>query len=183
MSAVASRGFEGATVDVIARESGMSRGAVGAYFPAKDELWPVVLDRACAALERDVSEAFEQSHGVGMIRVRSALAALLAVRAGDGAEQACWPELVRRAAREPALRERLAPSLSRVERSLGDKARALGESAGLSLRIAPEHAGRVILAVVSALAERSRIDAEKTAVEPHPDAVLLAQVAGSLFSV
>ena len=183
MTAVATRGFEGATIDVIARESGMSRGAVGAYFPAKDELWPVVLDRACAALERDVSEAFEQSSGVGMIRVRSALAALLAVRAGDGAEQACWPELVRRAAREPALHERLAPALTRVERSLGEKARALGEAAGLSLRVGPEHAGRVILAVISALAERSRIDVDKSALEPHPDAALLAQVAGSLFSV
>ncbi len=183
MVAVATRGFEGATIDVIARESGMSRGAVGAYFPAKEELWPVVVDRACRALERDVALAFEQSAGVGMIRVRNALNALLAVRASDGAEQACWPELVRRAAREPLLRDRLAPALIAVEASLGEQARALGEAAGLTLRVGSAQAGRVILAVISALAERTRLDAAQVVEASGSDAALLAQVAGSLFSV
>jgi AcrR family transcriptional regulator len=182
MSAVARHGFEGATIDVIARESGMSRGAVAVYFPAKEELWPVVVDRACRALERDVAVAFEQSTGVGMNRVRAALNALLAARASDGAEQACWPELVRRAARDPALRARLAPALTRVEASLGAHAQSLGEAAGLTLKLPPAQAGRVILAVISALAERARLDLTP-ADDASADRALLAQVAGSLFSV
>jgi AcrR family transcriptional regulator len=183
MTAVATRGFEGATIDVIARESGMSRGAVSVYFPAKEELWPVVVDRACKALEEDVARAFEQSAGVGMNRVRAALTALLAARAGDGVEQSCWPELVRRAARESALRERLGPALVRVEAVLGAQAHALGEAAGLTLRLDPAQAGRVILAVTSALAERARLDSPAHPSDAKGDSALLSQVAGSLFSV
>lgn len=182
MSAVATRGFEGATIDVIARESGMSRGAVTVYFPAKEELWPVVVDRACKALEGDVATAFEQSTGVGMNRVRAALNALLLARAGDGVEQACWPELVRRAARERSMRERLWPSLTRVEVALGEQARALAEAAGLTMKLDPAQAGRVILAVISALAERARLDHDPSD-DARGDSALLAQVAGSLFSV
>ncbi|MFO0558258.1 MAG: TetR/AcrR family transcriptional regulator [Polyangiales bacterium] len=182
MSAVATRGFEGATIDVIARESGMSRGAVAVHFPAKEELWPVVVDRACRALEKDVAVAFEQSAGVGMNRVRAALNALLAARASDGVEQACWPELVRRAARDHAMRERLSPALTRVEAALGAQAQSLGEAAGLALKLPPAQAGRVILAVISALSERARLDLAP-ADDARADSALLAQVAGSLFSV
>jgi AcrR family transcriptional regulator len=182
MAAVARLGFEGATIDAIARESGMSRGAVGAYFPAKEQLWPVVIDRACAALERDVERAFDESVGVGMNRVRAALDNLLAVRSSDGAEQQCWPELARRAAREPALRDRLAPSLDRVERALGERSRALAESAGLTLAVEPSRAGRTILALITALAERRRLDADpRSAAEG--DRALLAQLCAALFSL
>lgn len=183
MAAVARLGFEGATIDAIARESGMSRGAVGAYFPAKDELWPVVVDRACRALEEDVARAFDESQGAGMNRVRAALSALLAIRGSDGAEQACWPELQRRAAREPALKERLAPALVRAETSLGLKAKSLAESAGLTLDGPPERAGRVILAVISAIAERARLDAVGQPAPSEADRALVAQLTRSLFSV
>jgi AcrR family transcriptional regulator len=183
MTAVARLGFEGATIDAIARESGMSRGAVGAYFPAKEELWPVVIDRACRALEDDVARAFDESQGAGMNRVRAALAALLAIRSGEGAAQASWPELQRRAAREPALRERLAPALCRAEASLGSKARALADAAGLSLDGPPERAGRVILAVISAIAERARLDEAGESAPSEADRALVAQLTRSLFSV
>jgi AcrR family transcriptional regulator len=180
MSAVAARGFEGATVDVIARESGMSRGAVSAHFPAKESLWPVVVDRACAALDRDVARAFDDSQGVGVARVRAALVALLVARVSAEPEQSAWPELHRRAARDPALRERLRPSLASVESALGARAQTLGEAAGLALRTAPAHAGRVILAVVSGLSERCRVDGGALAAE---DLSVLSQLVGALWTV
>jgi AcrR family transcriptional regulator len=180
LRAVALTGFEGATVDVIARESGMSRGAVSAHFPAKELLWPVVLDRAAQALERDAEQSFEAASGLGIARVRAALSALVAARARPDPEASAWPELLRRAARDPSLGDRLRPSLSRVEASIGERARALGEAAGLSLRVAPAQAGRAILAVVHALSDRARIDGGAPSAE---DVATLSLLASGLWSV
>jgi AcrR family transcriptional regulator len=180
LRAVADAGFEGATVDVIARESGMSRGAVSAHFPAKELLWPAVLDRAARAFEQDVDAAFESASGLGIARVRAALAALVKARARTAPEASAWPELLRRAARDASLGERLRPSLARVEASIGERARSLGEAAGLSLRVAPEQAGRAILALVHALSDRARIDG---GVPSGDDLAVLSLLASGLWSV
>lgn len=127
-AAFAERGYDGASVDVIAASVGLSKGAVYAHFPSKLELYlevvTTLLEQAEWRLER-----------VGT-SIKSGAGALEAARqylglAGDAQHAALMSELWRTAAIEPGIRsivERFAESrrgyLSRaaVERGMGPAA-------------------------------------------------------------
>ena len=53
-------GFEGASVDVIARDAGVSKATLYSYFPDKQRLFLEVLKQECAA-QSEVDVLFEQS--------------------------------------------------------------------------------------------------------------------------
>jgi AcrR family transcriptional regulator len=72
--AFASRGYHGTLMDHVAREAGLSKGALYVHFPGKEELFLALLDDAAAALVERVSEAIATARG-GRQKVLAALEA------------------------------------------------------------------------------------------------------------
>ncbi len=74
--AFASTGYHGTSVDDVAREAGVSKGAVYVHFPSKEELFLALLDDAAATLVERVTAAIADARG-GRAKVEAALAAAL----------------------------------------------------------------------------------------------------------
>lgn len=74
--AFAARGYHGTLVDHVAREAGVSKGAVYVHFPSKEELFLTLLEDAAATLVDRLTAAIEGARG-GRARVSAALGAAL----------------------------------------------------------------------------------------------------------
>jgi AcrR family transcriptional regulator len=57
----AEKGFEGASVDTIAREAGIAKGTVYLYYPSKEELYWATLRGGLEEMSRQVREAMEKA--------------------------------------------------------------------------------------------------------------------------
>jgi TetR/AcrR family fatty acid metabolism transcriptional regulator len=81
LAVFARKGYHGAAVDDIVRESSTSKGAVYHHFANKEALFLALVDDFAARLASAVAEAIEASHG-GLGKVQAALRAGLETFAG-----------------------------------------------------------------------------------------------------
>lgn len=74
--AFAARGYHGTLMDDVAREAGLSKGALYVHFSSKEDLFLALLDEAAATLLERLTEAIARTHG-GRAKVAAALEAAL----------------------------------------------------------------------------------------------------------
>jgi AcrR family transcriptional regulator len=72
--AFASRGYHGAAMDDVAREAGVSKGALYVHFPGKEELFVSLVEDCAAVMAERVLAAIERAEG-GANKVAAALRA------------------------------------------------------------------------------------------------------------
>jgi AcrR family transcriptional regulator len=94
----AAKGFDGASMQDLARAAGMSAGNFYRYFPSKDAIVAAMVERDLAELEADFSAI------IGSAQPRAALMARLARRLEEAARDgALWAEIEAAAARRPEI--------------------------------------------------------------------------------
>ncbi len=71
------RGYHGTLMDDVAREAGLSKGALYVHFSSKEDLFLALLDEAAATLVERLTEVIARAHG-GRAKVAAALEAALA---------------------------------------------------------------------------------------------------------
>jgi AcrR family transcriptional regulator len=118
----ATRGFHGASLDAIAEEAGVTRGAVYYNFADKEELFLELLDRRCAERAQDLREVFagtEPGDIAGASR-QAQLAAQHALDAmtGDVEWRALYLEFLAHAARDAGFRRTFARRTDQMRSAL-----------------------------------------------------------------
>jgi AcrR family transcriptional regulator len=108
----AKRGFHGASLDAIAEDAGVTRGAVYYNFADKEELFLELLDRRCAERAQDLREVFAGTEpgDVDAAGRQAQLAARHALDAmtGDAEWRALYLEFLAQAARDADFRRAFA---------------------------------------------------------------------------
>jgi AcrR family transcriptional regulator len=108
----AKRGFHGASLDAIAEDAGVTRGAVYYNFADKEELFLELLDRRCAERAQDLREVFAgtEPSDVDAAGRQAQLAARHALDAmtGDAEWRALYLEFLAQAARDADFRRAFA---------------------------------------------------------------------------
>ena len=139
-SAIAARGYEGASIDAIATSVGLSKGAVYAHFPNKLELYLGVVNAALDQADHRVERV--------AAALRSGQSPLEASRAyfglaGDGEHASIIADIWRVAGDEPAVRTELDRYLERRSMALSHAAVDAGSRPGEALELAAT-VGRLI---------------------------------------
>jgi AcrR family transcriptional regulator len=153
----ARNGFHGTSLDAIAEEAGLSRGAVYYNFADKEELFLELLDRRCAERAQDLRAVFadadEDDVEATSRQAQVAAANALEAMTGDPEWRALYLEFLAHAARETAFRRRFS--------------KRTGEMRG---------------ALEEVVAERTRPVVDKLGMEPEQLAVVIDALADGLWA-
>ncbi len=176
---IASQGWAKASVSDIAREAGMSKGAVHYHFESKDDLVLQVLEHAVLGVQAQVLSAWQRP-GSPVERLRHALLELRALRTGAAPELRVIGELMVASSSRPALRPPIGALLQsirlEVERQLG----LIVEQLGLVPRLEPAVAARLLLSAVHGMILHDVFDPPSPAMEDQLQQAV-EQVAASLL--
>lgn len=120
----AKRGFHGASLDAIAEDAGVTRGAVYYNFADKGELFLELLDRRCAERAQDLREMFagtepgdvDAAGRQAQLAARNALDAMT----GDAEWGALYSEFLAHAARDAGFRREFARRTDQMRSALED---------------------------------------------------------------
>lgn len=151
----ARRGFHGASLDAIAEEAGLSRGAVYYNFADKEELFLELLDRRCAERARELRAAFaavdEDDADATSRQTQVAADAALRAMTGDPEWRALYLEFLAHAARDAAFRRRFSKRTQEMRDVLEDLVQSRIGPAGGALGLEPEQLAVVIDALGTGL--------------------------------
>jgi AcrR family transcriptional regulator len=144
----ARRGFHGASLEAIAEDAGVTRGAVYYNFADKEELFLELLDRRCAERAQDLRDVFADTDP-GNVDAASRQAQLAAQHAldamtGDTEWRALYLEFLAHAARDTAFRRAFARRTNQMRSVLEDVVVAQTEPIVDALPMPPEQLAVVI---------------------------------------
>jgi AcrR family transcriptional regulator len=144
----AKRGFHGASLDAIAEDAGVTRGAVYYNFADKEELFLELLDRRCAERARDLREVFAETEpgDVDAAGRQAQVAAQHALDAmtGDAEWRALYLEFLAQAARDADFCRAFARRTDQMRSVLDDIVVAQTEPLAGTLPMPPEQLAVVI---------------------------------------
>jgi AcrR family transcriptional regulator len=115
----AQHGFQGASLEQIAREAGFTTGAIYFHFGGKDELFLAAFESYALARVGEVTEAYQAAEGDLPQRARAVADHWMARQGGDPAFMVVALEFFVRALRKPRLREALAARQAAVRLAAG----------------------------------------------------------------
>jgi AcrR family transcriptional regulator len=144
----AARGFHGASLDAIAEDAGVTRGAVYYNFADKEELFLELLDRRCAERAQDLRAVFAETDP-GDVDAASRQAQLAAQHAldamtGDAEWRALYLEFLAHAARDADFRRAFARRTDQMRSVLEEVVVAQTEPLADTLPLPPEQLAVVI---------------------------------------
>jgi AcrR family transcriptional regulator len=144
----AARGFHGASLDAIAEDAGVTRGAVYYNFADKEELFLELLDRRCAERAQDLRAVFAETDP-GDVDAASRQAQLAAQHAldamtGDAEWRALYLEFLAHAARDADFRRAFARRTDQMRSVLEEVVVAQTEPFADTLPLPPEQLAVVI---------------------------------------
>lgn len=175
---IARQGYAHSSLMDIAKEVGMSKGAVHYHFPTKEALMTQVLETACDAVAQRTLVAWTGADAPAA-SMRSALSELWRVRAELSDEAKVVADLMTQALHDGALREPLAAyyrfAMTQVEQHLTANLDALG----LRPKVAPESIPRLLHALLDGLLMQRIVDPEAFSDDQVIEAI--ETVAMSLF--
>jgi len=138
---VAKRGFEGASVDAIAKKAGFSIGALYWNFKSKDELFLAVFDEHVTWFERQLAEASDsQSLAAGT-------AGWIGAVASQSDQFLIFIEFWAYAVRKPRIRQAFARRMNDMREAIASSLRDRAERTGLEPPVDPEFAALIVVAL------------------------------------
>ena len=151
----AQRGFDGASLEQIAREAGYTTGAIYFHFGGKDELFLAAFESYALTRVGEVTEVYEQAAGELPQRARAVADHWMARQAADPRFTAGALEFFVRSLRNPHLREALAARQAAVRLALGRMVEQEAREAGRELPMPAQETATVLreLGVGMALAK------------------------------
>ncbi|MEO0325257.1 MAG: TetR/AcrR family transcriptional regulator [Myxococcota bacterium] len=157
MRVLARQGYARTSLLDIAREAGMSKGALHYHFPTKEALIQVVLEAACDRVQARTLEAWSPADGA-FVSLRRSLATLWEVRAARSSEALVIADLLSLSLNDPALRPQLAKfyahSAAQVQSYLEEQLLPLGLRPKVDLAVLP----RLVIGLLDGLVMQVFVD-------------------------
>ncbi len=176
---LARQGYARSSLLDIAREAGMSKGALHYHFPTKEALVATVLESALLTVAERTLSAWEQAAGDPFESLRSAIRELWDIRRMRTDEVAVIADLLAQSLYDPALR----PQLANYYRTATEQvnARLLPHLARIGLRpkVVPELLPRILVGLLDGLVMQHFVD--EVAIDPNELVIAVTAMASSLF--
>jgi AcrR family transcriptional regulator len=162
------RGFQGASVEVIAAEAGYTRGAFYSNFSTKEELFAELLQERVYSIYRRMAETAAGPDRPTLRETGERLAAIQGHPDGRWLFR-LWLELLAHASRDPRFRE-IAAGFWSANRVLSAEAIATAYAdAGEKPPLAPEDLASAMIALDIGLALQHFVDPEAVPLRVYPD--------------
>lgn len=157
IAVLAGRGITQTSIQDIAEEAGLSKGAVHYHFESKEELLVEVMGRCCANVEARVRGAFEEP-GSPIERVRRALVEMWTLRRDGAKEFRVLSELHVLGRQNATIREALGAAYRRARDQIVEigfkRLVEMGVRPKVPLAVAP----RLVIAMLDGLAMQQMVD-------------------------
>lgn len=175
---IAQKGYARASLLDIAREAGMSKGALHYHFPTKEALLAIVLETACDAVAQRTEAAWEDRENP-LVSVRKAVRVLWDVRAVQSDEALVVADLLAQSLHDPTLRPPLARFFAIGSQQVADYVTEHLSAIGLEPTIPLPMLSRIIVGMMDGLMLQAYVDPDVL----DPDALVDAFItmAVSLF--
>jgi AcrR family transcriptional regulator len=157
IAVLADRGITQTSIQDIAAEAGLSKGAVHYHFESKDELLVEVLSRCCENIEGRVRAAFE-AEGAPIDRVRRALLEMWSLRRDGAKEFRVLSELHVLSRQNETIRSAFAGAYRRARDQIVHTGLERLVEMGVRPKVPMPVAARLVLASLDGLAMQQIID-------------------------
>ncbi len=176
---LARQGYARSSLLDIAREAGMSKGALHYHFPTKEALVARVLEQALETVARRTVEAWESAAGDPFLALRSAVRELWEVRRSGAHEVAVIADLLAQSLHDPSLRPPIATYYRTASAQVNERLLPHLALLGLRPRVAPELLPRILVGLLDGLVMQHFVD--ESAIDTEPLVHALEAMAVSLF--
>ena len=177
---LARQGYARTSLMDIAREAGMSKGAVHYHFPTKEALIQVVLKTACDAVQARTIEAWGDSTQP-FVSLRKSLETLWEVRANRTDEALVVADLLAQALYDDKLRPQLADFYEHAAAQIRDYLLPKLHAAGLASKLDERVLPRIVIGLLDGLVMQAFVDPE--ALSPEDVVTAIETMALSLLQV
>jgi AcrR family transcriptional regulator len=178
---IARKGYAHTSLNDIAREAGMSKGAVHYHFPTKEALVAKVLETACDAVAERTRDAWQRGGNDPFEAVRSAVRELWAVRTSRSDELAVVADLLAQALHDETLRPQLAAYYRFAASQTTEHLVSTLATYGLRPRVNAELVPRLLLGLLDGLVMQVFVDPDVINADQLVRSVEL--IAGALFEL
>lgn len=175
---LARQGYARTSLMDIAREAGMSKGAVHYHFPTKEELMGVVLTTACNAVQQRTLEAWTEGDNP-FESLRSSLRELWAARAERSDEAVVVADLLAQSLYDPQLRPQLAEYYRLAATQVHEHLMQNVIAVGMRPKISPEIMPRMLIGLLDGMVMQHFV--EPGVLEPDDVVTAMEILAVSLF--
>jgi len=177
---LARQGYARTSLMDIAREAGMSKGAVHYHFPTKDALIQEVLEKACDVVAQRTMAAWQAGDNP-FDSIRSSLLELWRVRAERTDEALVIADLLAQSQYDDVLRPKLAAYYRYAASQVHEAITPTLLAAGLSPKVPPEVLPRILLGLLDGLVMQVWVEPE--ALTPDDVVTAVVTVAQSMFEL
>jgi len=157
ISVLAERGVTSTSIQDIATEAGLSKGAVHYHFETKEELLVQVLDRCCDVVESRVRHVFEEQ-GLPMERIRRAIVEMWALRRDGAPEFRVLSELHVLSRQNKTIREAFGAAYRRSRDQIVEIGFRRLLDMGVRPKVPMNVASRLVLATLDGLAMQHMVE-------------------------
>jgi AcrR family transcriptional regulator len=154
---LATKGYARTSLLDIAREAGMSKGALHYHFPSKEALVSKVLESALDKFATRTLEAWGRA-GDPMLGLRSAVEELWVLRRNRTDEVAVVADLLAQSLYDPALRPQIAAYYRAGAEQVNTTLVPLLAALGLRTRVAPQLIPRLLVGLLDGLVMQHFVD-------------------------
>ncbi len=179
--AIARKGYARTSLNDIAREAGMSKGAVHYHFPTKEVLVAKVLETACDAVAERTKDAWQRGGNDPLEALRASVRELWAVRTTRSDEVAVVADLLAQALHDESLRPQLAGYYRFASAQTTEHLVTAMAGFGMRPRVSPELVPRLLLGLLDGLVMQVFVDPEIIDADELVRSVEL--IAGALFEL
>lgn len=176
---LAAKGYARTSLLDIAREAGMSKGALHYHFPSKEALVSKVLESALEKFASRTLEAWARSAGDPMLGLRSAVEELWILRRNRTDEVAVVADLLAQSLYDPALRPQIAAYYRFAAEQVNTTLVPLLAALGMRTRVAPELIPRLLVGLLDGLVMQHFVDDQ--AIDTQELLKSIEAIAGALF--
>jgi AcrR family transcriptional regulator len=178
---IARKGYARTSLNDIAREAGMSKGAVHYHFPSKEALVAKVLETACDAVAERTRDAWERGGHDPFEALRASVRELWAARTTRSDELAVVADLLAQALHDETLRPQLAGYYRFAAAQTTQHLVTVLASFGLRPKVSAELIPRLLLGLLDGLVMQVFVEPE--VIDPEELVRSVELIAGALFEV
>ncbi len=178
---LARRGYARTSLLDIAREAGMSKGALHYHFPSKEALVAKVLERALDAVAERTLSAWQRAESVPITALRSAIHELWDVRRARTDEVAVIADLLAQSLYDPRLRPQLASYYRTAAAQVNERLLPHLAAIGVRPRVPAELLPRILVGLLDGLMLQHFVD--ERAIDAAELVTAVETMASALFEV